>query len=480
MKVLFLNPPDTEEGTFIRDTLYGCFTKAKAKYMWPPVHLAQLAACVMKHDVKCKIIDSIAQDLDYDGCTRIIQRFRPDFVVIITATAAFDSDARYVLHVKKRLSDLKSIFIGTHVSLYTKKCMENPAVDYIIRGEPEVAIQDLFSNILKKQEPKDVPGIAYKKNGSVKITSPPKRIENPDVLPFPARELIPKADYFNPLVKRTPYTTMISSRGCPFPCIFCVAGLTYGKRFIARSPKSMVDEIVECQKKFGIKEIFFRDEEFTMEKKRVADFCDELRRRRVRITWICNSHINTLSKELLAKMKSAGCHMIKIGVESGDDEVLKRIKKGTNRKSIRRVFRWLHELKIDSIGHFMIGAPGETKKTIMRTIRFAKEIDPTYVSFNIATPYPGTKMWEEVEDKIKEKKITRHTMNSALVRGSFSEILCGISEKEMDRFYDYAHRSFYMRPSYLFKRLLRQSSLSELRRSLSAGVHLLTKGIKNR
>ena len=479
IRVLLLNPPTRHGQRVIRDNLFGCFTKSKAEYLWPQINLALIGAVLKETGVKPEIIDAVAVRYSLAEISRKLKEFRPDFVLITTASPSFDSDCWYVSKLKKILPDLKSIMIGNYVTLFPKESFKNKMVDYIIRGEPEFTLKEMFIRLRKKGSLDDVKGLAWRKGGLIVDNGISPTIENLDSLPFADRDLIPEADYFNPLIKKTPYTTMNTSRGCPFPCIYCSCGQTYGKRFRARSAKNVVDEIELCVRRYGIKEVFFRDEEFTLDKKRVQDICRQIIDRDLKVGWICNSRIDTLDDKTLNLMRRSGCHMIKLGIESGSDKMLKSMKKCITVETIKRNFALIKKNKIEALAHFIIGLPGETKKTLEETRNLVFELEPDYVSFNIAVPFPGTELFETYKDKLKGKKMSDYDLEKSVVKANFTEIFCALPKEYLEEYYNRIHKDFYFRPKYILKRLFSVSSPSELWRYFVAGLSLLSFTRKN-
>jgi len=473
MKVLLINPPTKHGMTVIRDNLFGCFTKSKADYLWPPINLALLGAVLKEAKAKPLIIDAVAVKYTKEELGRNIKAFSPDYILLVTASASFDSDVAFIQSLKKSFPKLKSIIIGNHITLYPDISLKKKGVDYLILGEPELTLKEMFVRLKNKKSLDELHGIAFRKGKKILINNRSLPIEDLDVLPFADRRLIPRAEYFNPLVKALPYTTMNTSRGCPFSCIYCAAGITYGKRYRARSAKNVVDEIEICVNDLGYREILFRDEEFTLDKKRIRDICRLIIKRRVKVHWICNSRIDTLDDKTLMMMARAGCHMIKLGVESGSDKMLKNMKKGVDVAAMRKNFKLIKKHGIRTVAHFIIGLPGETKQTLNETRRFVFEIEPDYISFNIAVPYPGTELFQEYKHKLKDKSASDYDIEKGLVKANFTEMFCNLTPKYLEDYYNRIHKDFYFRPRYIIKRLIGVSSLRELFRYGKAGINLL-------
>ena len=319
----------------------------------------------------------------------------------------------------------------------------------------------------------------YRENGKVVITGKADPIMNLDELPFAERSLIPDAEYFNPFAKRLPYTTMLTSRGCPFKCIYCSSVILDGHKFRARSPGNVVDEIEECLNQ-GYKEIFFRDETFTFGKKRTVGICKEILDRGLDITWMVNSRVDTIDDESLKWMEKAGCHIIKFGVESGAQEILNNLRKGITVEQTRKAFALCKKYDIETVAHMMFGSPGETEATLKKSIELVKEIDADYASFNITTPYPGTELWDSIESKMGIKEdFSAYDIEKTLETADFSRYMCDLPEGILLKYYDKAYRDFYFRPGYILKRMLKRGSARGICRTAKAGLSLLSFSIKN-
>jgi len=396
---VLLNPPTRNGIAVVRDTFYGCWCKGRADYNWPPINLATVGATLKKEGYPVSLVDGMAMKWDVSQTVDNVVKEKPDYIIVCTATITFSSDVYVVKEVKKALPDTKVIFIGTHVTTMPKPTLKEEAVDYVIVGEPDFILRDVINALEDKEDIEKIRGVAFRKNGEIIITGMGHTIDNLDDVPFPARELIPNAEYFNPVAKRLPYTTMLSSRGCPALCTFCSAVTLYGHKFRARSPKNVVDEIEQCVKELGIREVFFRDETFTFNKKRAIEICKEMIDRKIDITFIINSRVNTVDDDTLYWLKKAGCHLIKFGVESGSQQILDNIKKGEKLETIRNAYKMCKKIGFETWAFFILGLPGETKDTIKNTIKFAKEIDPDFPKFHILKPYPNSDIYKELMEK---------------------------------------------------------------------------------
>ena len=291
-------------------------------------------------------------------------------------------------------------------------------------------------------------GISFKKNGGIVHNQNEKLIEDLDSLPFPARELLHNEKYIEPLTQK-PYTLVITGRGCPFNCIFCTANRYYGKKQRIRSPKNIVDEIEGIITKFGISDIGMWNDTFTFNKEQVKGLAREIMKRGIKIDWFCNSRVDTIDEEMIMLMAKSGCKVITFGVESLDERILKNIKKGINARQVEDAVRLCRKYRIKSQLHIIFGLPGETKETLNKTINETLRINPYYAQFYCAVPFPGTEFREYVLEKgyMEYAKWERYEINNALV--SYPNL----SSKEIQDARKRAYRKFYLRPSYIIKKM---------------------------
>jgi len=352
--------------------------------------------------------------------------------------------------------------------------------------EPEFIIRDLLKAYINKEDWQQVKGIGFKVFISVEnipvgyetVVNEPYPYVPLDELPIPDRTLLPKGiDYFNPIILRLPYTTMQTSRGCPGQCKFCNVPDFYGHQFRCRSAENVIKEIQQCVEQ-GYKEIWFRDETFTAFPTRNKVICEWLIKNKVDLTWIANGRVDMITKEMMQLMKDAGCHMLKFGVETGTQQLLDNVHKGTTLEQARKVFKWAHEIGIDTHAHTMLGLPGENVCTLKQTINFIMEINPTTATFGICTPYPGTPLFKEVQEKAPEimdgsgidlKKL--HTS------GYYNQYFTKLSPEELEKYVRLAYRKFYFRPSYVLKWLMKINNLDQLKRIMLAGSNVFSFGM---
>jgi radical SAM superfamily enzyme YgiQ (UPF0313 family) len=261
----------------------------------------------------------------------------------------------------------------------------------------------------------------------------------------------------------------MTSRGCPYRCLFCDRP-HLGKKFRARSAINVVDEIEECVKK-GIGEFIFYDDTFTIDRQRVFDICDEILRRKLDIMWDIRTRVDNVDKVLLERLKAAGCARIHYGVESGNPEILKVLRKGITIEQVERAFKLTKEAGIATLAYFMIGSPGETRSQILETIKFARKLAPDFVHFSIATPYPATPLYQIGLEggQLKNDYWREFARNptSDFVPELWEEKMSG---QELLGLLKYTYKSFYIRPGYIIKETLSVKSWAEFKRKAKAGL----------
>lgn len=481
MRVLVLSPPTESTANVVRDLIYGCWCKGKriAGAKSPPTNLLYVATILKQQGHDVRLLDATAEFKTAAYVKDIITNY--DVAIISTSTMTFHEDADFLSELKRINPSLKTIMFGSHVTFYPKDSFNYAkALDIAVRKEPDFIIRDVV-NALKKGDCswKKVRGISYRENSRVKVNPDYPWITDLDELPIPDRELLPKGvDYFNPIVKRIPYTTAMTSRACPSKCTFCTVPAFYGVRVTHRSADNVMLEM-RYLRDLGFKEIWFRDETFTVYGKRNRELYRKLIEEKLDITWLCNGKVNTVNREILKQMKRAGCHMIKFGVESGVQRILDNVRKGTTLKQTEDAFRLCREIGIDTHAHFMLGMPGETKETIKTSIRFARKIKPSTVTFGICTPYAGTEMFDKVAKNHPEIKDGSGLNLKALHEKSFfNQHFTDLTAEELESSLRKAYRNFYFRPTYALERLSKVKNLDEFRRLVMAGTQVLGFGLE--
>ncbi|MBI4043496.1 MAG: radical SAM protein [Candidatus Diapherotrites archaeon] len=473
VKIMMLNPPSKYAKNVVRDLFWGCWCKGQriASAKFPPTTLLCLDAVAEKEGHTSVLADSQAEDLSFEQVKEIVRKEKPDAVLIPSATMTFAEDMDTLADLKKEV-DFYSMSFGTHVTFETETALKNESLDIAILREAEATLAELLNVIDKGEKLDGVKGIAFRENGQIRINEPRPWIQNLDELPFPNRKKIINYSYFNPLVKKLPWTTAVTSRGCPARCNYCTSPTFYGNTWRARSAESVVAEMEEAAK-LGFKEIFYRDETFPADRRRVVELCNLIKERGLEMSWICSSRVSTMDRELMQLMRNAGCHMIRLGIESGNQRVLNNIKKGATVQQAENVFTWSHEIGMETHAHLMMGNIGETMETINETISFIKRVNPTTITVGAFTPYPGTPLFEEV--KRQDASIgdgTQSDLSRVHSTGFFSKYICGMSDQDVGKAVRRAYKEFYLRPSYILQRLTGVRSVDEFRRLVAAGIEV--------
>ncbi|MCK4335197.1 MAG: radical SAM protein [Candidatus Aenigmarchaeota archaeon] len=432
MKILLLDPSYSQRKLLKDPVLSRCAgVPLKAPYIYPPIGLAYIASALRDFlGVDVKILDAQVDDFDIEMTNEF------DLVVINTSTPTINNDIRLSQKIKE-LSKTRVVFIGLHSAYFHEELIE--FCDFVVRGEPDAVLVDLVGCLEKGQDIKGVRGITWKdKNNKIHVNEDGKPVENLDSLPFQAIDLLSKK-YFDIIAKRKPIAFTITSRSCPFQCKFCSAGF-YSKKYRYRSAKHVFEEVKFLVDR-GFKDLTFFDDSFTVNKKRVIEICNLIQKERLDFAWRCLSRVDTVDKEMLRKMGDSGCYQIQFGVESGDPRMLNLMKKGTTPRQVKEAFKLCDDLKIETVGFFMLGYPGETQESIKNTVRLANEIKPDFVSFNLFTPLPGS----EIFDSLPRKEWEKYDFTST----SF----CDIPSGEIAGIIGKAYRDYYLKLSYIWRRI---------------------------
>lgn len=466
MKILLIYPPSRH---IITTTLPESINRARG--FNPPLGLCYLAAVIQeKTEHEVAILDTQVEELDDKDIELRIANYAPDFVGIQTMTMTL-IDVIKTVQIARRVAPLAKVALGgPHVSIYPEQSAKLDGVDFAVVGEGEETIIELIKNLVHPERLQKISGLAFKTNGKTFVTPQQTKIGNLDSLPLPARELTPYRKYWSILSKQAPLTTMISSRGCPFNCIFCER---FSRTYRALSPRRVLEEIQSCVD-LGIQYIFFYDDLFTLQKSRVLELCDLINSSGLKVRWEARSRVDTVSREILVAMKRAGCKRISFGVESGSPKVLKALRKDISLEKTKQIFCWCHEIGLNTLADFMIGSPSETLEDIEMSVALIKLIKPTYVQFSVTVPYPGTDLYRTA----LERGIIKNDVWADFARNPqpFEPPLWeeNFTRQELLNLLKKCYRQFYLSPGFILKDLLRTQSLKVFRGKVQATFSLLT------
>lgn len=455
MKIILIHPP----------YLYIYGPDKSAAHSHFPLGLGYIASILRKNAKnEVKIFDPEAEGIGFDVLAKRLRCESPDVVGITAFTPSFAS-ALEVARISKQHTNAKIVLGGIHASSLPDEILKNNTeFDVLVLGEGEYAMLELCRALDadRKADLSSIKGIAYRKNGEIIKTPPQEFITDLDKLPFPARDLANldwyKPNDFSSRGKRS--ASMITTRGCPYYCVHCASHLTMGRRFRAHSAGYVVGEMEMLVKDCGIEHIFLKDDTFTYDQARAKEICRGIIDKGLKFDWTCLSRVNTVSWELLKLMKEAGCFTISYGVESGDEQVLRNLKKGATLQQAREALRMTNRAGIKSQCSFMLGNPGDTKASIMKTINFACELDPLVGLFYILTPYPGTEAYQ-----IYMKNKPGHLPWDLFVMSSGNPIieLDGLDKKALKALITKAYLRFYMRPKQILRLMQKVANMKELK-----------------
>lgn len=365
-----------------------------------PLGLLYLSACVRDLDRRnVQIMDCEEDSQSMNNLIKIVAQKRPDVIGATVYTYRANEIINFFKAVKHIDESILTVAGGPHPTALPAAMAKEASVDIVVMGEGELTFKELIERFEKKEDYYDLDGIAHFKDGKVKVNRRREFIPDLDTIPMPIWQDLPietytHPDYGHPRMIKKNFVNMLATRGCPFQCIFCGAADVWGRKVRKHSPARIVKEMRKLHEENGVHSIRFADSTFTLDRKWLLELCKILQNLDMDVAWEANARADTINGEILAEMKKAKCMSINIGVESGDEDVLRINKKSQDLDQVRRAFRDLKIAGIFSWAFFIIGLPGETKESINRTIEFAMEIDPDQVSVcAYATPYPGTEFY---------------------------------------------------------------------------------------
>jgi len=455
-EILLLNPPGDK--LYIRD--YYCSFSSKADYYWPPQDLIVLSG-ILNQEFDIQVVDAIINHVKEEECLDIILNSDFKAIIFTTGTSTLSSDLAMMEKVKKK-KDTKIIASAGIMKFIGLEMLKK--YDFIDAVLLDYTAQDIILYI-KGERSLPLKGLIYRKNGQFVESEDKSAMKF--TIPIPRHELFDFKKYRIPIARNFPFTVVVTSLGCPYHCGFCTAG-AYGYR--VREVDNVIDEL-KYLSKLGVKEILFQDPTFTINTKRVTELCQKIIENDLKFTWSCNADVKSLNTEKIKFMKQAGCHTVSIGIESGDDDILKKYAKMISVEQIKEAVELLNKHKIKILGYFIIGLPGEDKESILKTIDLAKQLDIDIASFAIATPDIGTSLREEALEK-KWVSTDLESFDSTDFPIIETEKL---SKEEVWKLRKKAIREFYVRPSYLIKRLLKIRNFRDLKITVSNALSLFSK-----
>ncbi len=455
MHILLVRPPYRELYQLIRG-------KAKELHIVPPLGLLYVAGALEKAGHRVEILDGEVEQISMAEAAREAVSRKPDLIGTGATSVDFHLAEKFAREVKNR-SDIPVVLGGPHATVLPEEVLsKSPWFDFLVRGEGEETVAELAELLTRRQgegETRSKPfglekisGLSYRKNGH--------GVHNPDRPlspfkeghPWPARHLLKPGAYVFPVPHKgmRRMTVVQAARGCPYGCIYCYK--MFGTRTRQRPVADVLNELSHVVSELGCEWVTFVDDTFTLNPQRVIEICEGVLERKLKFNWLCLARADTVTRPMIQAMKTAGCTMISIGVESGNDGILERIGKDETREDFKQAFAILREEGMEARGSFILGLPGETEETLRETIRFAQELDMDRAFFNVATPYPRTPLWDFAEQGHGMRFTTRDF--GAFTRWGNAVIeLPGLRAHDLKRHQRQAMAAFYSQPRVIARHL---------------------------
>jgi radical SAM superfamily enzyme YgiQ (UPF0313 family) len=493
--IILANPPTPDGELWIR-TQHRVGRRTRENMVWPQVSLAQMAA-LLYPIYKVKIIDANAERMKWPEFITFLDKYRPRYYLTQLTGPTLENDMYGCFLAKAR--GATTIAFGTHITPLPLETLQSyPVLDIAIVGEPDLTIRDLLDHLEGKidQRPHDIrklfstdpvykttvdengrvdmheiPGICWRKGKEIVLNNTRPFIKNLDDLPMPLHNLLPLDKYRMPLIKG-PFSFIVTSRGCPEACTFCIKHVSYQNCTRLRSPELLVEEMWQLRD-LGISNIHMYADLFTVNRDQVVKLCNLMIREKINIRWTCNSRVDYIDEEMLHLMEKAGNWLISWGIESSNENILKNVRKGIEPEKVEKALTWSRKAGIKNWGYFIIGLPGETEETIRETIDFSKRLPLDIALFHVAAPHPGTPFFFEV---LKEGWFRAGTSWEQVDMDKETVLdYPGLSAERLLYWQNRAFREWALRPGPIFTYLkMLLSDTSTLKSALNVGLQHLS------
>lgn len=447
--------------------------------VYPPLGLATIAALLEKNSFHVKIIDANILHMNNDVALQQIKDFGAEVIGIQLNVVTAKGGIELSRMIKEQTS-AKVVLGGPFTPENITYLLKESKADFFVQGEGELT----FLEICQGKESPQIDGIAYLHNNSLTFTKPRELIPNIDDLPFAAYHLLPDLRLYKSRSRKVPLAPIFTSRGCPYQCIFCSSSSKkspFGNRFRMRSAENVVDEIEYLVKRFGVKQVDVLDDNFTLHMPRADKILDLIIERKIKVAINLQNGVRAdrLTRDLVMKMKKAGVYKMGIGIESGNVEVLRQMKKNLDLQAVRNAVKWGREAGIVTIGFFMIGFPFDTVDTIRETIAFAVDLNPSIANFMTAVPLPGTELYDMVQKSgLLTKRTDEYGTSSGFYAADFHYEIPHLPKQKIMELQKEAYRKFYFRPSKAIEMMKDIRSWNEFRWTVAAAKPLLMNMIK--
>lgn len=449
MKIAIINGPRFDGSLFTRE---GRCTQPSSLWStpWPPISLAYLAAVFLRDNHQPFVLDCPASNISFEDLRSKMAAVKPDLCIISLASTTLEDDFHLVRILKRTLPDLLVAVIGVHGTVLDEQTLSRePNIDAVIRGEPEETARELAAAIEAGQDFQDIRGVSFHRGGRFFRNDDRPYLADLDQLPFPAWQTLNGKNYLVPFSRR-PFLSVSPLRGCPHACTFCAAAAYYGKAVRLRDPERVEKEIRHDRKRFGVDDFFMWAETFTIDRDFVLGLTQRLKNLSPPIRWTCNSRIDTIDEKMAGEMASAGCWLIGFGIESADSDILAKAGKSQRDTDAASTLRMVKKRRIQTLGHFVLGLPGETQASLQRTVRLVLSLDLDFVQVYAAAPFVGSPLFRQALDR---GWLQANTF-APIDQRTASLALATVSKTQVNRARSIALLRFYLRPSQI-RRLMR-------------------------
>lgn len=430
----------------------------------PPLGLSYVAGALEKAGFKVEMLDNYMLKRPIEDVKQLVAEAQPNIVGITCGSATYRKCLETAKAVKETVPSCKVVVGGWHASYLPDSLLPQPEVDYVVMGEGERAMVEL-AHYLSDEKPAstlaDIAGVGYRRNGGLTKNSP-SFIENMDEIPFPARHLLPMHLYDRTIefLKAKPADVMSIARGCPFSCAFCETTKLWGNACRTFSPARVLDEVRHMVNEFGTRGIYFINDNFTIKRKVTEQLCDLLKKSGLDLEWVCDTRTDLVNKELLSKMRDAGCKAIWFGVESGSPRILKRINRTITLEQTENAFRLCRQVGIRVASSFMLGFPDETREDLEATRKFADKLDPDWCQFNVFIAYPDSSLYQEILQKGIYDRLDDYLLTVKTNEFDYNSLM------EIQRRFFREHNGA---PKRVLRRIRREGVLNFVKRRLRSG-----------
>jgi len=459
LKVTLVNPPYPEH--------------AHSHPPFIPLGIAYLGAVAEQAGHEVNVIDCQAERLTVDEFKTRINQFSPDVIGVTSTTLLYNQAKRILTAAKEAHPNATTMIGGSHVTFWDENALnECPAIDVIVRREGETTFTELLQRKQNNQSFSGVLGTTIRgPNGTIIRNEDRPFLQDLNSLPSPAYHLLP-VDAFHRMGKTI--FPLVTSRGCVQWCDFCSTVRMFGRGYRVRNPHKVVDEMEMLHNKYGESQFTFYDDAFTINRNHTIAMCQDILDRKLKVEWDCETRVDAVDKELLEIMHKAGCITVWFGVESGSTKILEKMHKKINREQVKDAFKTAQKAGMMTIASAVIGFPGETEETAWETINFINSLNPDDIGCYIATPYPGTPMYEEVVKNGWLRVTDFNKYDTATPTFETPEL----SMEKLREIKYKAHQKFYLRPSYVLKMMRRGGTYGRSGLKTSAAYALRAMHIK--